>query len=263
MAPGAFTKTIQENRDRMRVLFHHGKDPSIGMKPLGPITRLEADDEGVHYEVPLLDTSYNHDIEEMLVAGVLGSSFRFEALKEDRKRRPGRSAHNPKGLDERTVLEVRMPEFGPTPFPAYASATAGMRSISDSFVQEERMETRVVSERLYERATEFVSETAWLMQPAMLAVVMAIIAERREGYRPTQEEIDERIGVRSEPTDAPLAPVRVIDVLGPIIPKATMMGNLSGATSVEQLQTEFRAALAEPSVKSILFNFDSPGGSAR
>lgn len=263
MAPGAFTKTIRENRERMRVLFHHGKDPSIGMKPLGPISRLDADESGVNYEVPLLDTSYNRDIEEMLLAGVLGSSFAFEVLKDDRKRRPGRSAHNPKGLDERTVLEVRMREFGPTPFPAYASATAGMRSISDTFVSGEAAETRVVSERLYERATELVSETAWLMQPAMLATAMAIIAERREGYTPTQEEIDERIGARSEPTDAPLAPVRVIDVLGAIIPKATLMGDISGATSVEQLQTEFRAALADPSVKSIVFNVDSPGGSSR
>lgn len=266
LSPGAFTKTIQENRDRMRVLFHHGKDAAIGEKPLGPIARLEADDHSVSYEVPLLDTSYNSDIVEMLKADppVLGSSFRFEVIREDRKRRPGRSAHNPRGLDERTVLEVRMQEFGPTPFPAYVSATAGMRSISDAIMPGEQVsETRVVSERLYERATEFVSETPWLMQPKMLATVMAIVAERREGYTPTQEELDERIGRRSEPSGGSMSPVRVIDVLGPIIPRASLMGNLSGATSIESLQGEFRDALADPSVKTILFNIDSPGGSAQ
>ena len=133
IAPGAFSKTISENRDRMRVLFQHGKDPQIGDKPLGPIARLEPDDREVHYEVPLLNTSYNRDIAEMLTADppVLGSSFRFEVLRDDYKRRPGKSAHNPRGLDERTVQEVRMSEFGPVTFPAYTGAKAGLRSLTD------------------------------------------------------------------------------------------------------------------------------------
>jgi phage head maturation protease len=43
LAPGAFAKTISENRDRIRVLFQHGKDPQIGDKPLGPLRTLEED----------------------------------------------------------------------------------------------------------------------------------------------------------------------------------------------------------------------------
>jgi HK97 family phage prohead protease len=131
IAPGAFDKTISENRDRMRVLFQHGKDPQIGDKPLGPIGSLEADERGVHYEVPLLDTSYNRDLLPGLQAGLYGSSFRFEVLRDNWNRKAGKSDYNPRGLPERTVKEVRMPEFGPVTFPAYWGAKSGLRSLTD------------------------------------------------------------------------------------------------------------------------------------
>src|SRR6478735_7195897 len=62
LAPGAFTKTFNENRDGMRVLFQHGRDPQVGDKPLGPIRTLEQDKHGARYEVDMLDTSYNRDL---------------------------------------------------------------------------------------------------------------------------------------------------------------------------------------------------------
>jgi hypothetical protein len=140
--PGAFTKTIQESRDQMRVLFQHGKDPTIGDKPLGPIRSLESDGEGLAYEVPLLDTSYNRDIVAMLAADppVLGSSFRFKVMRESVDRKPKRSDYNPRGLPERTVQEVKMQEFGPVTFPAYSGAKAGLRSLTDRMTSD-RMDT--------------------------------------------------------------------------------------------------------------------------
>ena len=133
IAPGAFTKTLQENLPRVRVLFNHGKDPQFGEKPLGPIRSLTPDDKGVAYEVPLLDTSYNRDLVEMLKADppVLGSSFRFTVTRDDVDRKPGRSDHNPRGLAERTITELRLSEFGPVTFNAYAGASAGVRSLTD------------------------------------------------------------------------------------------------------------------------------------
>ena len=47
---------------------------------------------------------------------------------DDFNPKAARSAYNPQGLPERTVREVHMQEFGPVTFPAYAGATAGMRS---------------------------------------------------------------------------------------------------------------------------------------
>ena len=137
---GAFAKTIAENLSNVRVQFDHGCDYHIGSAPLGPVADIREDDIGVYYEVPLLDTDYNRDRILPLLAGrtidgedhgsLLGASFRFRVLKEEIEEEPGESSHNPKGLPERTITEVRLMEFGPVVFPAYPDATAGLRSVS-------------------------------------------------------------------------------------------------------------------------------------
>lgn len=134
LAPGAFRKTFRENRDRIKVLFQHGADPQIGDKPLGTIDELREDDTGGYYEVPLFDTSYNRDLVPGLEAGAYGASFRFQVMREELDEEPGESDDNPKGLPERTIKEVRLYEFGPVTFPAYAEATAGLRSLTDRFL---------------------------------------------------------------------------------------------------------------------------------
>jgi HK97 family phage major capsid protein/HK97 family phage prohead protease len=131
--PGAFKKTFAENRDRIQVLFQHGQDPVVGDKPLGPIEELEEDGVGARYRVPMLDTSYNNDIIPGLKAGLYGSSFRFSVVKETLDSKPKRSAYNPEALPERTIDEARVFEFGPVTFPAYAGATAGVRSLTDVY----------------------------------------------------------------------------------------------------------------------------------
>jgi HK97 family phage prohead protease len=132
--PGAFAKTFSEGRDAMRVLFQHGRDPQIGDKVLGPVEVLEEQQAGAYYEVPLLDTSYNRDLLPGLAAGLYGASFRFRVVKEELNLKPETSDYNPEGIPERTVTEAMVREFGPVTFPAYASATAGLRSLTDEFV---------------------------------------------------------------------------------------------------------------------------------
>jgi len=134
IAPGAFTKTFDEGRGRMRVLFEHGKDPQIANKPLGPITELRETPTGASYEVPLIDTAYTRELIPGLEAGLYGSSFRFRVMQEEIDQSPTRSDHNPDGLPERTIKEAKVMEFGPVTFPAYWGATAGLRSITDRFV---------------------------------------------------------------------------------------------------------------------------------
>lgn len=132
--PGAFKKTMQENLRHMRVLFQHGRDPSIGDKPLGPIKVLREDRQGAYYEVPLLDTAYNRELLPALETGLYGASFRFTPIKIQVNDSPTRSPHNPDGLPEHTVQEARVSEFGPVTFPAYENATAGVRSLTDEFL---------------------------------------------------------------------------------------------------------------------------------
>lgn len=134
IAPGAFRKTFRENRDHVKVTFQHGRDPQLGDKPLGVIDVLREDEVGAYYEVPLLDAPYvREDLLPGLQAGLYGSSFRFQVMKEEFNQEPEAGEHNPAGLPERTIKEIRLFEFGPVTFPAYTEATAGMRSLTDEF----------------------------------------------------------------------------------------------------------------------------------
>jgi hypothetical protein len=109
----------------------------LGNKPLGRLSELREDESGAFYEVDLLDTPYNDEfVIPAARAGLLGSSFRFSVPEggETWTRRPERSAHNPEGLPERTVIDTALFELGPVTFPAYAGASAGVRSAPDDFI---------------------------------------------------------------------------------------------------------------------------------
>ena len=54
--------------------------------------------------------------------------------------------------------------------------------------------------------------------------------------------------------------VAVIPVIGPIFPRASMMTEMSGATSISNLQMDLSAALNNDKVNSIVYAIDSPGG---
>lgn len=90
---------------------------------------------GAQYEVPLLDTSYVADLIPGLRAGAYGASFRFNVLREDLNESAKASSYNPKGLPERTIREAKVMQFGPVTFPAYEGATAGVRSLSDWWLE--------------------------------------------------------------------------------------------------------------------------------
>jgi HK97 family phage prohead protease len=133
IAPGAARKTLTESATSIRVLFNHGKDPTVGERALTKATFKE-DTSGVYYEGELFDTSYNRDLVPALESGVYGSSMRFRVVKEEFVQEPERSAYNPDGIPERTVTELELREAGPVTFPAYEGATAGLRSLTDFYV---------------------------------------------------------------------------------------------------------------------------------
>lgn len=165
LVKGAFTRTFNNNRMQMRVAFDHGYDWQIGDKPLGPIDELREDDEGAYYEVPLLDTDYNRDFvlpalqgklmngEQRGSEGLLGASFRFRVMHDEWVEEPGKSEHNPDGLPERTIREVRLYEFGPVVYPAYDEATAKVRCLTDHYL-ERRLQRAGTAARAAERLSK-------------------------------------------------------------------------------------------------------------
>lgn len=122
---GAFTRTIGPNRGKadgpVRVLFNHGFDPSIGMKPLGANPVMKENSRGLWTETRLDPTSYNEDLKALLRSGALsGMSFTFDVL-ADEWELDGDSR-------KRTITEVKLYEFGPVTWPAYTDTTTGLRS---------------------------------------------------------------------------------------------------------------------------------------
>lgn len=129
--PSVFKKTFAERMSKLRVLFQHGRDPSIGDKPLGRIRDMPNDGIVQRYEVELFGVSYVDDLLPALEGGQFGSSFSARDINSEVKTRVKRSDTNPAGLDEVTRKELAMREFGPVTFPAIESATAHVRSITD------------------------------------------------------------------------------------------------------------------------------------
>jgi capsid assembly protease len=296
--PGAFAKTMAENRKNMRVLFHHGIG-GIGFQVLGTIEELTEDMSGAYYEVAMFD-SVPPLIMEGLRAGQYGSSYKFDLIKYDFQPRPKRTDRNPEGIPELSVIEAKVKEFGPTPIPVQKETSAGMRSLTDdvfmerltrdperfgkllqrssasitgtrAFTPEPTPKVNVTVDRIperrsrheYKRSVDLIGETVWLIHPSALATIVAIIGERASGYRPTDEEIKQRIGTRAAVSVPEDSTVAVLPLHGPIVPRADVLSETSGLTSVEAFQADFRAALADPNVSSILIDIDSPGGDAR
>jgi HK97 family phage prohead protease len=167
LAPGCFKKTMAESRGSIKVQYDHGFDANVGDSPLGPIDELKEDEVGGYYEVPLLDTDYNRDrilplLQGRLLSGeqrgsLLGASFRFRVIAEEWNEEPGASDANPLGLPERTIREVRLYEFGPVVFPAYAEATAGVRSVG---LTDHYLQRRLARQGSAERAAHQIASTA-------------------------------------------------------------------------------------------------------
>jgi HK97 family phage prohead protease len=132
----AFSRTFKERGDKIRVLYDHGNDPSIGNKPLGAPDVLRVDaGVGAYYESEMFDADYVNQLIPALRAGQLGASFRFRVTGEEWVEPKRSTDYNPEKLPERTITDVELYEFGPVTFPAYADATAGVRSGSDSFIE--------------------------------------------------------------------------------------------------------------------------------
>jgi hypothetical protein len=159
IARGAFVDSLASFTPK--VTFQHGGDPAIGDKVLGIPTRVEEDAKGAAYDVPLLDTSYNRDLEPGLRAGAYGSSFRFSVDEDQVVERPRASNHNPDRLPERTITRATVYEFGPVTFPAYAGATAGIRSLTDQFRPPDR------DQLIAEMAREHPQELAAVIERAL------------------------------------------------------------------------------------------------
>lgn len=136
------------------------------------------------------------------------------------------------------------------------------------------------NELKYQRIIQAALAEPWAILPSKLAVIQQLIAFRAEGGQLSEEEIKARIGeprsdamkkvarsgkhpsTRSEgqPQQQTGGAVAILPLLGTIIPRANLMSEMSGGTSVQRFTNNLRQALRDPDVASIVIDVDSPGG---
>lgn len=126
--PGAFERSIREDRARIRIIFDHGQDHLLGRRPIASLDGLGADETRGWAFGRLLDNLAGHELMAGLQAGLYGASFRFSVVRMRSEDRPKRSEANPEGLPERSIIEANLIELGPTPFPVHAGTSASTSS---------------------------------------------------------------------------------------------------------------------------------------
>lgn len=108
------------------------------------------------------------------------------------------------------------------------------------------------------KAIDAVLGRPWAIEPEWLGLISAIA--QRQHDAPVVAAAQGRRPRDGEPGMLLQDGIARIGVIGPIFPRANMMTEMSGATSLEMLQGQFRAALANPDVRAIVLQIDSPGG---
>ncbi len=113
--------------------------------------------------------------------------------------------------------------------------------------------------------------TPWAILPDRLEVMRAVLHRWESGVRLSAAEIRAAVGdapqvaaERQQRAGQQPGAVAVIPVYGLLAPRIHMVQDVSGegATSYERIAHNFRKALAAPEIGAIVFDIDSPGGSA-
>ncbi|WP_036605317.1 HK97 family phage prohead protease [Paenibacillus assamensis] len=138
---GAFARSLKE--DTVKALWNHRTDFVLGSTKSGTL-RLEEDNIGLRFEIDLPDSTWGNDAFESIKRGDTdGVSFGFGV-------REGGATNeylSDEDVYERTLLNVRLYEVSPTPFPAYEDSEANAEQRSTDMIG---METRTQRKELKE-----------------------------------------------------------------------------------------------------------------
>lgn len=137
--PGAFKRAVSGD---VFSFFNHDQSKVLGRTKSGTL-RLVEDDNGLHYDVDLPDTSAARDLRVSMDRGdVDGSSFMFDIPQGGDE-----WDFSGDGLPLRTIREANLYEVGPVTMPAYPDATAGLRSLNEERAKREVAEHNAAQAR--------------------------------------------------------------------------------------------------------------------
>lgn len=100
----------------------------------------------------------------------------------------------------------------------------------------------------------------WLMQPSDFRAFVLPMIQRVEKAGPADIQAAQAAYAARDQGPIVVGDVAVIRMTGPIVYKSSWFSMFFGATAIEDLQYQFRAAMGDPAVKTILFQVNSPGG---
>ena len=156
--PGAFAKTIQENRS-MYCFFNHDKNRVLGSREAGTFEVSETS-SGIEYRTALPNTTEGRDCVAYLERGeITGSSFGF--ISKGEAWEPGT---DDEGLRTRSIQQAMLTECSPVFSPAYQS-TVEKRSF-------ERLAKELDKEidEIYELATNGEFRSLWAPAEQLAAI---------------------------------------------------------------------------------------------
>lgn len=114
----------------------------------------------------------------------------------------------------------------------------------------------------YANVRRAVAERPWVITEPMLRAVCDIVDARVAGEHLSAQEIAARVGDReSSRASSSAGPVAVLSLYGVLIPRANLMTEMSGGTSLEGFQASLTEAVNDPDVETVVLDVDSPGGS--
>lgn len=120
IAPGAFKRSLGQRTPVLQ--FDHGTHPLIGSLPLGSITALREDRNGLFVKARLSDNWLVQPVRDAISEkAISGMSFRFRVVSDDWEQTDDG--------ETRTINEVELLELGPVVFPAYEQTSVAVRSL--------------------------------------------------------------------------------------------------------------------------------------
>ena len=247
--PGAFAGALRAGADVL-CLRDHKQELLMGRTTSGTLS-LSDSTEGLRWKVQLPKTQQAEDLAESVARGDLDTnSFGFICNPGgDKWAREG-------GTSVRTLSSVELLEISPCSFAAYPASTAALRSCPPEL----RTSIHVKSEKRYKRVLSALTGTYWAITESKLQTICDVLSTRAEGGHLSQDEVRAAMMAQSDSTPANVGKVAILPMYGVITHRASMFSDWSGGCSVSGMQARFRAALADDSIDTILFDVDSPGG---
>jgi len=116
--------------------------------------------------------------------------------------------------------------------------------------------------RNYAHLVAFALEHPWALTAPMRSLIADILARRIAGLESDDAAIAAALEARST-REVPVTTggvVAVIPLFGVVAPRMNLFTEVSGGTTFESLTAQLQAAVADPNIKTIVFDVDSPGG---